>query len=393
MFFTNNERKLSSALIEYVDLKKGIIVAPITGHYYKNRPIFLISIPKSGTHLLFELVKAFGYGDGVVCPDNPRPGNWYCIEYSNTHTKACDFFIDTVRRSPFGNRHHPFTKYPVILMYRNPLDILISEANYYHQEGNTTFYGYLSNKTFEERLLTLIDDRWLFKSIRDRIGSFIPWLDFNNVIPVSFEELIGPKGGGSLKAQKRIIWSLQLKLHVPGVPEKYGDMVFNKKSATFNEGRIGNHKKHFTEKAYRKFYSLPQDFMEILGYGSEYGSNTNVLPARADEFIRRPVLFSEKSFDDIPIAVEYDYLDHNIVKYRGSFYGIPLCLGSEINYYDLPRDKDLSSAKQRISHILNNQVSTKNTPRENNIQFYIIQHLIIILLLKAWLHPIRSKPT
>ena len=196
ILFTPDAKDLSSRLMEYVDMKDGVIIAPITQHYYKNKPLFLISIPKSGTHLLYELAVALGYQPGIVCPDNPSPGFWYCIEYSNSHTSAKDFFIDTVRRSPFGNRDHPLFKSPALFIYRNPLDIVVSEANYYHKDGNTSFYGYLNNKSFNERLLTLIDDPWLLGSIRDRIGNYIPWLEFGNVIPVSFEEMVGPKGGG-----------------------------------------------------------------------------------------------------------------------------------------------------------------------------------------------------
>lgn len=99
------------------------------------------------------------------------------------------------RRSPFGNRHHPFTTSPAPFIYRNPLDILVSKANYYHRDGNAAFSGYLQGRSFEERLPVLIDDPWLFGSIRDRIVGFVPWLA-PNVIPVSFEELVGARGGG-----------------------------------------------------------------------------------------------------------------------------------------------------------------------------------------------------
>ena len=177
--------------------------------------------------------------------------------YSNSHTSARDFFTDTVRRSRFGNRHHPFLKSPAIFIYRNPLDILVSEANYYHRTGKTAFSGYLANASFEGRLLRLIDDPWLFGSIRERIGSFLPWLEFDNVIPVSFEELVGPPGGGTEAAQRALIWSLQLKLHVPGRPSEFGRQVFRETSPTFHEGQIGAYEQHFTPEAYEVFLPAP----------------------------------------------------------------------------------------------------------------------------------------
>jgi len=381
ILFTSDAKDLSSLLMEYVDLKQGVIIAPITRHYYKNRPLFLISIPKSGTHLLFELADAFGYRPGIVCPDNPVPGFYYCIEYSNSHTSARDFFINTVRRSPFGNRHHPFIQYPALFIYRHPMDIVISEANYYHKEGNTVFYSYLNSLSFEERLLKLIHDPWLLGSIGDRVGNFIPWLDFQNVIPVSFEELIGPNGGGNINIQTRLIWSLQLKLHVPGNPLHYGEQTFNKESPTFHKGQIGTYKKYFTEQAYEKFYSLPQDFMNLLGYTSDSDQMSLEIPSRSKEFIRRPLLVSETSFDDILIPIEYDYLDYNIIKYGDRYYGVPKHLGpvdltnrEDVDWSIIYIADDMNFIKRKI---LLGQFKFKSSPIER--LFKIIYRLLLSL--------------
>jgi len=355
ILLSQNPETLSAYLMEYFDLEQGAIVAPITDWYFKNKPLFLISIPKSGTHLLYRLAEAFGYGRGLVGRDSPSPGSWYCIEYTNSHTSARDFFIDTVRRSPFGNRLHPFPKSPAIFIYRNPLDIVVSEANYYHKDGNTAFYGYLSGLSFEKRLLKLIDDPWLLGSIRDRVGNFIAWLDFPNVIPISFEELVGPKGGGSREAQIKLIWSLQLKLHIPGNPCDFGDSIFGGSSATFHKGQIGSYRDCFTEEAYERFYALPQDFMAALGYDFDHRNEFRIIPRRAEEFRRRPISFSKADFDDIPIEIDANYMGHYIVKYRGRFYGIPY--GAEVGNLNeeservlkaLPSATDLCALRQRI---------------------------------------------
>jgi hypothetical protein len=311
---------LSRQLLKLVDLKDGIVVAPRTRHAYDARPLFLISIPKAGTHLLYALARALGYNAGIICPEWPRPRHWYCVEYSNSHTRATDFFVDTVRRSPFGNRHHPFATSPALFIYRHPLDILVSEANYYHRDGNTLFGGYLRSRSFEERLLTLIDDPWLFGSVRDRMAGFVPWLEFPNVVPVSFEELVGARGGGDDAVQRRLIWSLQLKLHVPGNPADFATQVFDPESATFNAGQIGSHREKLGEAAMRKFLELPQDFMRALGYDTRPGGDSRY-SLRAEEFIRRALTTAEESFQDTPILMETGCHGRNIVRYRGRFYG------------------------------------------------------------------------
>jgi hypothetical protein len=321
--FSSEPKDLSARLMDYLEFKQSLIIAPITQNYYESKPLFLISIPKSGTHLLYRLAEILGFKPGVVLNDEPSPGKWYCLEYSNSHTSAKDFFIDTVRRSPFGNRHHPFPESPAIFIYRHPLDILVSEANYYHKDGKTAFQGYLSNRSFEERLLTLIDDPWLLGSIRDRISNFIPWLEFQNVIPISFEELVGEKGGGLEEEQIMLIWSLQLKLHIPGKPEYFGEHIFDKDSPTFHEGQIGSFKRYFTKKAYEKFYSLPQDFVEYLGYDFDYQKTDNLIPKRSKEFRTRPLVYREAGFENKPILMESSYLGHNIVKFKSRYYGIP----------------------------------------------------------------------
>jgi hypothetical protein len=310
---------VSTALMACVDAP-GVVVAPRTAAFWNTRPLFLISIPKAGTHLLYELARAFGYTAGIVCPPDPEPGSWYCVEYSNSHTSAKDFFVDTVRRSHFGNRLHPFLRSPAIFIYRNPLDILVSEANYYHRDGKTAFYGYLSQLPFETRLLKLIDDPWLLGSLRDRIGNFLPWLELPNVIPVSFEELVGAAGGASDEVQTALIWSLQLKLHVPGRPAAFGRALFNRDSATFREGQIGGYQTQLTAEALDRVRGLPQDFMTLLGYRAG-AAGDDVLPRRAEEFRRRPLKVSEASFD-FPVAVEYGYRGYNIVISGGRYVGL-----------------------------------------------------------------------
>lgn len=328
LLFIPEGRALAACLMEYLDLKTGTVVAPLTDYGFRNKPLFVISIPKSGTHLLLELVRLFGYGDGVVCPEEPKPGLWYCLESSNTHTTARRFFVDTVHHSHFGNRLHPFVRCPAVFMYRNPLDIVVSEANYYHEDGKTVFSTYLSHLSFEERLLRLIDDPLLLGTIMDRVGDFAAWLDVQNVVPISFEELVGEKGGGNRDVQRSLIWSLQLKLQVPGNPEYFGEKIFNPTSPTFTHGRIGSHWAHFSAQARHKFMSLPQDMMIKLGCDFAEHADVLSIPKRAEEFRRRPVKYANADFDDTPVAVEYNLRDFNIVRYRGQYYILPQSLGS-----------------------------------------------------------------
>jgi hypothetical protein len=319
----NDAERISSALLDYLDIPAIKLVAPVTGHHFSNRPLYLISIPKAGTHLLFRLAQALGYAAGGISPTQPRGAHWYYLLHSNAHTTTRDFFRDELQRAPFGNRAHPFMRSPALFNYRNPLDILISEANYWHIDGNSPLSVVLGPLSFEERVARLIDDRWLLGSIRDRVGEYAAWLDCSNVIPVSFEEIVGGAGGGSDESFDALVWSLQLKLHVPGMPERIRAAASDRLSPTFREGRINGWRQALPSEAVRRIEALPQDFMDVFGYGE-----SAVLPWRVDAYRRRPLKVMSAAHHTVPYLVEPDFLGHNIVSYQQQYYALPLSAGA-----------------------------------------------------------------
>jgi hypothetical protein len=162
------------------------------------------------------------------------------------------------------------------------------------------------------------------------------------VVPLSFEELIGADGAGDSNAQTRLVWSLQLKLHVPGNPAEYGKKVFNRESATFQSGQIGTYARRFTREAAQTFGALNQDFMRELGY-PEVSPGGDLppagIPGHAEKFLRRPLLVQRLNFDDTPIAYEFGFLGFNIIRFKRRFYAIPQGLAVDLLTLD---DKQLS---------------------------------------------------
>ncbi|WP_165673375.1 hypothetical protein [Metapseudomonas otitidis] len=316
---------LAEQLLTCVSLQDVSILAPITDHHFSRRPLFLISIPKSGTHLLYELAQALGYNPGVIPPEFPKPKTWYCLEYSNSHTVAADFFVDTVRRACFGNRHHAFMSSPALFMYRHPLDILVSEANYYEREGKTAFAGWFHRLDEQGRIDRLLDDNWLLGSLRQRIGGFLPWLDFPNVAALSFEELIGPAGGGCEEAQLRLIWSIQLRLQAPGSPKAIASTLFNPNSATFRSGQIGGFRRVMDATSIARFVNSNQDLLESLGYPLD--GRIDMPNAR---YVRQtvPLHYVRETFDEMPLLVEGDVMGCNLVRFKKRLYAVPLELGA-----------------------------------------------------------------
>ena len=319
---------ISEALLDYVDVPGLSIVAPVTARYYKNLPLYLISIPKAGTHLLFQLAEALGYAAGGPSPRAPMGGHWYYLLNSNAHTSTAEFFRDALNKAPFGNRAHPFMRSPALFNYRHPLDILMSEANYLHVDGNSPLAVLLSPLSFTERVERLLDDRWLLGTIRDRVGAFAAWLDCANVIPVSFEEMVGDPGGGSEAVLEALIWSLQLKLHVPGRPDLIRAAMSDRASPTFREGKINGWRKDLPAAALTRFKALPQDFMEAFGYSAGHSADGSGLPKHAPAYRRRPLRLMTVTHSDVPYLVQSDYLGHNIVVYQDRYYAIDMAVGA-----------------------------------------------------------------
>lgn len=313
---------LEPALLDELDRRSGLVVIPKLAGHGLDRPVFLISIPKSGTHLLYRLAPALGFKPGIVCPDDPTPGHWYCVEYSNSHTVPRDFFVDTVRRAPFGNRAHPFMRTPALFIFRHPLDILIAEAAYCSAPENGSMAGWFAGLDFDQRIEKLLDDDVLLGRFAERTRAFSPWLALPNVVPVPFEDIVGAAGGGDDVLQQALIWSIQLRLGVPGAPAAIAGSLFDRSSPTFREGQIGAHRQKFVGDRWTRVAAEVKAAMDAFGYVP--GS---LRPREAEQWRRRPVRLAEIDFDETPILVQPNFLEHSLVRYRRRYYGVPAVLG------------------------------------------------------------------
>ena len=294
--------------------KKIAVIAPITDHHISKRTVFLMSIPKAGTHLLIRLLGLIGLERSS--DRDPRPGTW-CTQVGYEYHAPCRELLANDWFNPLGR--HLFFRSPAIFVYRNPLDIVVSELDWFVKPEHS-FSGYLNCCTDDrERLSRLIADDSVMGSIRDRINRYTGWMNFGNVIPVSYEELVGASGGGDDTQQADSIWALQLKLHVAGCPEEFGRQLYDSGSATFSKGKIGRHKERFTDEHWTTLDTLPQDFMCALGYAK--GSVTS---SRVDEMLKRPLVVKQLSDEQLftPKLVLEGYLGWNIAEIAGRYFPV-----------------------------------------------------------------------
>jgi len=320
---------LSEQLLACLDMQ-GIVLAPLTEDHITRRGVYLISIPKSGTHMAMRLLEAFGLKriTSSLVPD----GRWGTLE-DGYHTSCREYMLREWSADPLGS--HRLFQSPAIFTYRNPLGILASELAWYQRRGNAFSHCLHTEGGPDDRLMRLINDPMVFGSIRDRMNRYLGWLSFSNVIPVSYEELAGAAAGASSVEQLRTVWSLQLKLHVPGTPQEIAAGIYDPASPTFNKGTTGSYKEVFSEAHYEMLKSLDQDFMEQMGFNA---TGEQTIGRRVEEFRRRPLRFWRPQGQEAwaPKLIQESFFGHNIVAANGQYYAISQALGS----FDLDNPED-----------------------------------------------------
>lgn len=283
--------------------------------------VVVVSLMKSGTHLIQELIVALGYGvvgqsritedikpklddevgdrirllvaeksrvDGVDPKQaweslswawqhrlGARLGSLYGMEFlvnqdveHVAHRTARSRFADTPPNTcwilprlrlpdvdgAFLNEWRDTGEPRIILMYRDPRDVLVSMINFL--QGKTAVgFGRFSNFAVYSKILQSLPD------ISTRVGYALADPDFPgagdfltslwllrhpDVCAVSFEELVGARGGGSEDLQQTAIRRVIRFLGCSNADTVPGDRLFNTGSFSFYKGQIGNWRKELS---------------------------------------------------------------------------------------------------------------------------------------------------
>jgi hypothetical protein len=144
----------------------------------------------------------------------------------------------------------------IIFNYRDPRDVILSMVNFLSgrtKEGLSAFNSLrpfsdilLAMPNLEERLTyALTDDSFPCHSSDFRRMFWL--LNHPNVCKVSFEELVGPQGGGSAESQRNAVARLTSFLGASTLAsENILRTLFNREAFSFYRGRIGAWREVFT---------------------------------------------------------------------------------------------------------------------------------------------------
>jgi hypothetical protein len=95
------------------------------------------------------------------------------------------------------------------------------------------------------------------------------WLLYHpNVCKISFEELVGSKGGGDYLQQIWAVIKIMTHLKISGDPQIIANQIFSTEARTFRKGQIGDWKNHFSEQNINDFNNKFGDILEIYGYSN-----------------------------------------------------------------------------------------------------------------------------
>ncbi len=246
-------------------------------------PILLgISFPKSGTHLLDQILLGFS----KVAPFSKRLHSFYAEYEGESGRKRppekAVAWVDSLQPGDIASAHlfaRPevlekvcFPAFVPYFIFRDPRDVVVShifyvtdmEARHVHHEY------YASLPDFDARLKVSIlgrpDAGVEFPDIAARFDPYLGWLDQADVLSLHFEDLINDR----LAALTRIMDHLLTRAPLPAdrslILDSLETSINPKRSPTFRSGKTGEWKKHFTDEHKKLFKDVAGKLLIRLGY-------------------------------------------------------------------------------------------------------------------------------
>jgi hypothetical protein len=166
----------------------------------------------------------------------------------------------------------------VVCILRDPRDVAVSQMHHIKQrKEHFAHEAFLKLPSDHERLLLSIRGGELagrrLQSLDERYRQFVGWQRDENSVLVKFEDLVGPKGGGSAEAQKATVE--RVARHVGLEPDErmirtVEENIFGV-SKTFRKGQIGGWRSAFSEQHVRATNEVAGPLLAELGYEADPG--------------------------------------------------------------------------------------------------------------------------
>jgi sulfotransferase family protein len=249
-------------------------------------PILLgISFPKSGTHLLDQILLGFNR----VAPFSRRLHSFYAEYEGESGRKRSPeqalAWLDSLRPGDVASAHL-FARDEVVkrvcapdfipyFIFRDPRDVVVSHVFYVtDMEARHVHHDYYQSlPDFNARLkvsilgrLDSLEPDVEFPDIAARFAPYLGWLDQPSVLKIHFEDLINDRAATLNHIIDHFIASAPLEVPRRLIFESLESSINPSRSPTFRSGKTGEWKRHFTEEHKKIFKSVAGDLLIQLGY-------------------------------------------------------------------------------------------------------------------------------
>jgi hypothetical protein len=248
-----------------------------------NLPVLIgISFPKSGTHLLDQILLGFSR----VAPYAKRLHSFYAEYEGESGRKRPPEralrWLDSLRPGDIASAHlfarseivrqvgsPAFTPY---FIFRDPRDVVVSHVFYVtDMERRHVHHDYYQSlPDFDARLKISILGRpnveIEFPNIAERFLPYLGWLDQPAVLKIHFEDLIHDRAAELNRIVDHFLARVPLQTPRQVIIDSLESAINPTRSPTFRTGKTGEWKKHFTEEHKKIFKEVAGDLLVKLGY-------------------------------------------------------------------------------------------------------------------------------
>ena len=246
-------------------------------------PILLsISFPKSGTHLLDQILLGFSR----VAPFSRRLHSFYAEYEGESGRKRTPEqavrWVESLRSGDIASAHL-FARSEVIshvctpafvpyFIFRDPRDVVVSHVFYVTEmEPNHVHHAYYQSlPDFDERLkvsiLGRVDVEVEFPDIAGRFAPYLGWLDQPTVMKIHFEDLIHDRTQTLNLILDHLLSRAPITVSRETILDSLETSINPSKSPTFRSGKTGEWRKHFTDEHKKIFKAVAGDLLIKLGY-------------------------------------------------------------------------------------------------------------------------------
>jgi len=253
------------------------------GSQAADLPILLgISFPKSGTHLLDQILLGFAN----VAPYAKRLHSFYAEYEGESGVKHAPEqalrWLDSLRPCDVASAHlfaRPDAlarvtspKFIPYFIFRDPRDVVVSHVFYVTEmESRHVHHAYYQSLSdFDSRLTVSIlgrpDAGVEFPNIAERFAPYLGWLDQPQVLTIHFEDLIQDRVQALNRIIDHFLARVPLQSNRQLILDTLESSINPTKSPTFRSGKTGEWRKYFTDEHKKIFKECAGDLLIRLGY-------------------------------------------------------------------------------------------------------------------------------